>query len=67
MSAVVATPVRVSVVRPVRALGFLRAVFMKSIAVVGLLALWESVPRLGLIDSTFLPPFSEVASRGRSC
>jgi NitT/TauT family transport system permease protein len=59
MSAVVATRVRVSVVVP--GSGFLRAVFTKSIALVGLLALWETAPRLGLVDSTFLPPFSEVA------
>lgn len=33
----------------------------KSAAVVALLLLWETAPRLGLVDRTFLPPFSEVA------
>lgn len=34
----------------------------KSAAVVALLLLWEVAPRLGLVDRTFLPPFSEVAA-----
>ncbi|MEU2264437.1 ABC transporter permease [Streptomyces sp. NPDC019645] len=33
----------------------------KSAAVVALLLLWEIAPRAGLVDRTFLPPFSEVA------
>ncbi|MFE7773407.1 ABC transporter permease [Streptomyces sp. NPDC057445] len=33
----------------------------KSAAVVALLIVWEASPRLGLVDATFLPPFSEVA------
>ncbi|MFJ8591104.1 ABC transporter permease [Streptomyces sp. NPDC093598] len=33
----------------------------KSAAIVALLVLWETAPRLGLVDRTFLPPFSEVA------
>ncbi|MFF8833308.1 ABC transporter permease [Streptomyces sp. NPDC015131] len=33
----------------------------RSVAVLALLALWETAPRLGLADRTFLPPFSEVA------
>ncbi|MFC8918593.1 ABC transporter permease [Streptomyces sp. NPDC057116] len=33
----------------------------RSVAVVALLLLWETAPRLGLVDRTFLPPFSEVA------
>ncbi|MFJ8691772.1 ABC transporter permease [Streptomyces roseolilacinus] len=33
----------------------------RSAAVVALLLLWEAAPRLGLVDRTFLPPFSEVA------
>ncbi|MDQ1006561.1 NitT/TauT family transport system permease protein [Streptomyces sp. V4I23] len=32
-----------------------------SAAIVALLLLWETAPRLGLVDRTFLPPFSEVA------
>ncbi|MFI8519808.1 ABC transporter permease [Streptomyces sp. NPDC085481] len=33
----------------------------KSAAIAALLVLWETAPRLGLVDRTFLPPFSEVA------
>lgn len=33
----------------------------KSLAIVVLLLLWEIAPRAGLVDRTFLPPFSEVA------
>ncbi|MGA4798369.1 ABC transporter permease [Streptomyces lavendulocolor] len=33
----------------------------RSVAIVALLLLWESAPRLALVDRTFLPPFSEVA------
>ncbi|MDL5199167.1 ABC transporter permease [Streptomyces sp. ALI-76-A] len=33
----------------------------KSVAIVALLLLWETAPRVGLVDRTFLPPFSEVA------
>lgn len=33
----------------------------KSAAILALLLLWETAPRLGLVDRTFLPPFSEVA------
>ncbi|MFI6937862.1 ABC transporter permease [Streptomyces sp. NPDC050418] len=33
----------------------------KSAAIVALLLLWETAPRMGLVDRTFLPPFSEVA------
>ncbi|HWD06280.1 MAG TPA: ABC transporter permease [Amycolatopsis sp.] len=36
------------------------AVFKKTIAVIVLLAVWETAPRAGLVDTTFLPPFSEV-------
>lgn len=40
-----------------------RVLLSLSIKVVGLavlLAVWEIAPRLGLVDTTFLPPFSEV-------
>ncbi|MFI9048222.1 ABC transporter permease [Streptomyces sp. NPDC053427] len=33
----------------------------KSVAIVALLLAWELAPRFGLVDGTFLPPFSEVA------
>jgi NitT/TauT family transport system permease protein len=36
----------------------------RSLLVVALLALWEAVPRLGLTDPTFLPPFSDVIAAG---
>jgi NitT/TauT family transport system permease protein len=41
--------------------GLLLAAVTKSVAVAALLGLWEAAPRFGLVDSTFLPPFSEVA------
>jgi NitT/TauT family transport system permease protein len=37
-------------------------VAVKSVAIVGLLLLWETAPRFDLVDRTFLPPFSEVAT-----
>jgi NitT/TauT family transport system permease protein len=36
----------------------------RSLLVVALLALWEAVPRLGLTDPAFLPPFSDVIAAG---
>jgi NitT/TauT family transport system permease protein len=36
----------------------------RSLLLLGLLALWEAVPRLGLTDPTFLPPFSDVIAAG---
>ncbi|WP_327685620.1 ABC transporter permease [Streptomyces sp. NBC_00467] len=39
----------------------LLTVVTRTVAVAALLALWEIAPRLGLVDRTFLPPFSEVA------
>ncbi|MFF7308892.1 ABC transporter permease subunit [Streptomyces sp. NPDC008137] len=33
----------------------------RSAAIVALLLVWETAPRLGLVDRTFLPPVSEVA------
>ncbi|MGW7027001.1 ABC transporter permease [Streptomyces xanthophaeus] len=42
-------------------LRWLRAALLRSAAVLGLLAVWETAPRLGLVDATFLPPVSEVA------
>ncbi|MFI5668596.1 ABC transporter permease [Streptomyces sp. NPDC051704] len=41
---------------------WLRAAALRSAAILALLALWEAAPRLGLVDSTFLPPVSEVAA-----
>lgn len=45
-----------------RWLGGLRRIVFRSVAILGLLAIWEAAPRLGLVDSTFLPPFSDVAA-----
>ena len=36
----------------------------RSLLLFGLLVAWEVVPRMGLTDPTFLPPFSEVVSAG---
>ena len=47
--------------RRIPGLSILRKIVFRSAAIVGLLAIWEAAPRLGLVDSTFLPPFSEVA------
>ena len=47
--------------RRIPGLSVLRKIVFRSAAIVGLLAIWEAAPRLGLVDSTFLPPFSEVA------
>ncbi|MFF3322562.1 ABC transporter permease [Streptomyces sp. NPDC002889] len=37
------------------------AAVTRTVAILALLAVWEAAPRLGLVDRTFLPPFSEVA------
>jgi NitT/TauT family transport system permease protein len=34
----------------------------KVVAILALMVVWETVPRLGLVDATFLPPFSEVVT-----
>ncbi|MFF4231997.1 ABC transporter permease [Streptomyces sp. NPDC001820] len=39
----------------------LLAVITRTVAIGVLIAVWETAPRLGLVDRTFLPPFSEVA------
>ncbi|MDL2078401.1 ABC transporter permease [Streptomyces sp. GXMU-J15] len=54
-------PTPVSTGRARRAGRLLLTVVTKSAAIAALLLLWESAPRLGLVDRTFLPPFSEVA------
>lgn len=40
----------------------LLTVFKKSIVIIILLILWEVAPRVGIVDSLFFPPFSEVAN-----
>jgi len=52
--------------RPVwgRARRIFSSAFEKSIAIVAFLALWEAVPRLGIVDSAFLPAFSQVIVTG---
>jgi NitT/TauT family transport system permease protein len=42
----------------------LRGAARKSIAIVALLVIWELVPRLDLVDRTFLPPFTEILDAG---
>jgi NitT/TauT family transport system permease protein len=53
---------------PLPALGViwarLQPAIEKSIAIIVFLLAWEIAPRLGLINCTFLPPFSEVILRG---
>ncbi len=39
----------------------LKAVAVRTAAILALIALWEIAPRAGLVDATFLPPLSEVA------
>ncbi|MFF4320679.1 ABC transporter permease [Streptomyces sp. NPDC001568] len=46
---------------PAAVFRWLRAALLRSAAILGLLAVWEAAPRLGLVDATFLPPVSEVA------
>lgn len=40
------------------------AALKHSIAILAFLALWELLPRLDVVDSVFLPPFSEVLAAG---
>nr|WBO82197.1 ABC transporter permease [Streptomyces sp. SBE_14.2] len=54
-------PTPVSAGRARRAGRLLLTAVTKSAAIAALLLLWETAPRLGLVDRTFLPPFSEVA------
>ncbi len=42
----------------------LRSAFEKSIAIILFLLAWEVAPRLGLINPSFLPPFSEIIVAG---
>ncbi|MGY3581739.1 NitT/TauT family transport system permease protein [Bradyrhizobium sp. USDA 4341] len=40
------------------------AIGQRSLLLLLFLGVWEAVPRLGLVDVTFLPPFSEVIAAG---
>jgi NitT/TauT family transport system permease protein len=40
---------------------WVQKLFKQSIVIVILLMLWEVAPRIGLVDTTFFPPFSKVA------
>ena len=44
--------------------GGLRRAFARSIAILTLLAVWEILPRLHLVEPAFLPPLSEVLATG---
>ncbi|NUK75595.1 ABC transporter permease [Streptomyces lunaelactis] len=57
----VAAPHRVLHAPARRAGRILLTAVTRTIAIAVLLAVWETAPRLGLVDRTFLPPFSEVA------
>ncbi|MFG2078762.1 ABC transporter permease [Micromonospora tulbaghiae] len=46
--------------RPRRLLGLGGRVLHRSAALLALAAIWETVPRAGLVDRVFLPPLSEV-------
>jgi NitT/TauT family transport system permease protein len=56
----VETPAPATPVPARRRLEVARGVFQRTVAIVALLVVWEVVPRLDLVDSTFLPPLSEV-------
>lgn len=43
---------------------WLRRVFDRSAVILLLLAVWEIAPRIGLVESAFLPPLSEVLAAG---
>jgi ABC-type nitrate/sulfonate/bicarbonate transport system permease component len=65
---VVSPPLPVVVSPPLPAFGViwarLQPAIEKSIAIIVFLLGWEIAPRLGLINRTFLRPFSEVILRG---
>ncbi|GIF17228.1 ABC transporter permease [Actinoplanes teichomyceticus] len=44
----------------IRLVPFLRSTLTRSAGILLLAAIWEILPRLGVVDSTFLPPLSEV-------
>ncbi|RYZ10105.1 MAG: ABC transporter permease [Myxococcales bacterium] len=44
--------------------GVVRRAFARSIAIITLLAVWEVLPRLHLVEPAFLPPLSEVLATG---
>jgi NitT/TauT family transport system permease protein len=56
-----ASPAPSALGRAIRRLG---AFGRRSLLLLALLAAWEAVPRLGLTDPAFLPPFSEVIVAG---
>ena len=45
-----------------RSLSIANAVATRVVAIAALAAVWETLPRLGVVDATFLPPLSEVLS-----
>lgn len=45
-------------------LSFLYTFFKRSIAIIIFLAIWEVLPRIGIVDSAFLPPLSAVLVAG---
>jgi NitT/TauT family transport system permease protein len=61
-AAVIDPPVVKPRPRRPRVTAVLRTATARSVAIVVLLAVWETVPRLGFVDRTFLPPVSDVAA-----
>lgn len=59
-SSVREAPTTAAVTTRPRRTGGARGVLRGGAAIVVFLALWELVPRVGLVDRVFLPPFSEV-------
>lgn len=62
------TPQAIRLLQPI---GFIDAflvngkqLFRRSIAIIVFFGIWEFSPRIGLVEATFLPPFSEVLATG---
>lgn len=52
----------VSQKNPSRAFGHIRNAILRIAAILMFLVIWELIPRTGLLDRAFLPPFSEVGA-----
>ena len=59
-----AVPIPATIAAPPRfrrATSFAWTIVKPAVAILAFLAVWETAPRIGLVDKVFLPPFSEVA------
>lgn len=63
-SSSISSPPKVSSFRSDLNLSWLSTSFKRSAAILLFLAIWEIVPRIGLVDSAFLPAFSTVLLSG---